>query len=227
MGKRKGRQTTIERLTTLREELDLKKKKSGKRKIRTINVGKISSKKRKKLKKMMNPELIPYYHIYDKTQKNEFWSSYEQFNTLYDFDEAEERYQRQKENAIKREKYINEKLADIDTNDIDDLIKIDKVLNESYNKKRFKKFKKFGYEIGEDDIIYVNEDKLIDSLKKRRKEFRKINDTYQQYLESVMGEDSKYAVKIDAVDRKISKEVKDLIQSFEAVAIESSIFRLK
>lgn len=229
MGKRKGKQTTIERLTELREELDLekKKKKSGKRKIHNINIGKMSKKKRKNLRKQMNPELVPYFNSYTKEQKDEFWYSYEQFVSLYDFDEAAERYQRHKDNVKKKEKYINEKLADIDGDDIDDLIKIDKILNESYNRKRFKKFRKFGYEIGEDDIIYVNEDKLIDSLKKRRKEFRKINDTYQEYLSSMLGEDSKYAVNIDAIERKISKQTKDLIKSFETVAAETSIFRLK
>lgn len=227
MSKRKGRQTTIERLTELREELDIKKKKRKKSGIKQIDIQKMSKKKRKKLKSRLNPELVIYYNSYSKEEKDLFWAAYEKNYSIYNHEEYKEKNQRKKENREKREKYVNEKLADIDAYDIDDLIKIDKVVSESYDKKRFKKFKKFGYEIGEDDIIYVNEDKLIDSLKKRRKELRKINETYQEYLESVMGEDSKYMTNLKAVDRKITKETKDLIKSFEAVAMESSIFRLK
>lgn len=229
MKKRKGRRTTIERLGELREELEMEKKKKKKRKNKpfSIDVQKVSKKKRKQLEKKLNPALLPYYNSFSSEKKKDFWAYYEKFENVYDFEEVAERERRLRENRIKKEKYIEQKLRDIEGDDIDDLIKIDKILHESYNKKRFRHFKKFGYEIGEDDIIYVNEDKLIDGLKRRRKELREVNRTFKDYLESVMGEDNKYIRRIEESERKVNKNVKDLLKSFEVVAIESSVFRLK
>lgn len=229
--KNKGKMTTIERMQQLRKELDLEKKKSKKKtksgSIINIDIKKMSKKKRKFYEKRLNPDLVRYYDVMDKETRDQFWFNYDQFDKFFNFEEALEALEREEMMYNKKDQYIDSKLSDIDPDSIDDLMKIDKIVHEKFNKARYKKYKKLGYEIGEDDILYINEDKLIDSLKRRRKEFRKINDRYRDYLDSVLGEDSKYAVNLDHAERKVDKKVKDLIKSFEAVAIESSIFRLK
>jgi hypothetical protein len=224
----KSRSTTMERMEELRKGLALEKssKKKKSKKSTIIDIRKISKSKKKKLKKMINPDVAYFIQDYTKDQLNSFWYHYELFENLYDEEWYKERDKRIKRADKQREEHIDKMLREIDVEGIDSLIEIDKIIEDGDNK-RYKKFKKYGYEMGEDGIFFINEDKLIDNLKKRKKEFRKANEEFKAYIEKTMGDDSKYLKSINNAERRLSKDVKNLIQSFEAVAIESSIFRLK
>lgn len=226
--KTKGRKTTLERMEELRRDLELERKSKKKKTKRSniIDIRKISRSKKKKLKKLLNPEVAYYIQNYTKEEKEVFWYNYELFENLHDEEWYKEKEKRMKKARKQKDAHIDHLLREIDIDGIDSLIEIDKIV-EYGDTKRNKRFKKYGYEMGEDGIFFINEDKLIANLKKRKKEFRKINEDFKKYIEKTMGEDSKYIGAIDKVEKKLSKDVKDLIESFEAVAIESSIFRLK
>jgi len=220
------KRTTVELLEKYRKDLNLEKKKGKKKKTIKIDVRKISKKKKKSLKKMVNPKIKKYLVCQTKEQEDAFWLAYDDAKKFIDFEEMKERDNRIKENRKRAEKYIDEKIREMDLDSVEELEKFDKIVDKA-GKNYYKRFKRFGYEIGEDDILYVNEEKLIKRLKQEKKEFKKINNNFLDYLERTMGSDSVYAANLERATRNLDKRTSELIKSLETVAMDSSIFKLR